>query len=109
MTARERLAALLAPDALAALEELVAERVTAAVAESENGERGSPWLSLREAAEYVGVSERTLERDVARGRLSSSTVGRRRLVHRDELDAYVRRGDGRGEAPATPARRPGGV
>src|SRR4029079_17714314 len=32
----------------------------------------------------------------------------RRLMHRDELDAYVR-GDAGGEGPATPPRRPRGV
>jgi excisionase family DNA binding protein len=51
---------------------------------------GSPWLSLRDAAEYVGLSERTLEREIARGRLRSSAVGRRRLLHRDELDRFAR-------------------
>jgi excisionase family DNA binding protein len=64
----------------------------------------TPWLSVQSAAERAGVSERSLERAIASGRLHSSTVGRRRLVHRDELAAYVRGGEG-GEAPATPPRR----
>jgi excisionase family DNA binding protein len=108
VTARERLAGVLAPDVLAALEELVAERVAAELeAATADGAR-SPWLSIRDAAERAGVAERTLERAIAAGRLRSSTVGRRRLVHRDHLDAYVR-GDGGGEAPATPPRRRRGV
>ena len=88
LTARERLAGLLAPDALAALDDLIAERVAELRPES-NG-HGSPWLSLADSAAYLSVSERTLERAIARGRLRTSTVGRRRLVHRDDLDAYAR-------------------
>ena len=106
-TARERLAAVLAPDLLDALEELVAERVAAELAAT-SAEPRSPWLSLGAAAERAGVSERSLERAIAAGRLQSSTIGRRRLVHRDHLDAYVS-GDGGGEAPATPPRRRSGV
>ena len=107
MSARDRLAAVLAPDLLDGLEELVAERVAAELAAA-SGEPRSPWLSLEAAAEHAGVSERSLERAIAAGRLRSSTIGRRRLVHRDHLDAYLR-GDGGGEAPATPPRRRSGV
>jgi excisionase family DNA binding protein len=108
VTARERLADILAPDLLDAIEELVAERVAAELAAGAPDDAGTPWLSMLAAAEHAGVSERSLERAIAARRLRSSTVGRRRLVHRDELDAYVR-GDGGGEAPATPPRRPKGV
>ncbi len=102
MTARERLQTLLAPEVLAALEELVAERVAAEIDSVADG-NGSPWLSLRQAAGYLGLSERTIERELSRGRLRSSTVGPRRLLHREELDAYVR-GDGGGRSAnhATP-------
>jgi excisionase family DNA binding protein len=51
---------------------------------------GSPWLSLDEAAEYVRLSRRTLEREIAKGCLRASAIGSRRLLHRDELDAYLR-------------------
>jgi len=91
VTARERLAAVLAPDVLDAFEELVAERVAHALAGTEN-DNGSPWLSVQEAAEYARVSERTLSRAIARGRVRSETCGRRRLLHRDEVDAYLRAG-----------------
>jgi excisionase family DNA binding protein len=107
VTARDRLAALLAPDVLAALEELVSERVAAAVATMPNG--GSPWLALDEAAAYLRVSERTLERLISKQRIRSTTLGRRRLLHRDDLDQYARSSDGGGEAPATPPRRREGV
>ena len=107
MNARDRLAAVLAPDVVAALEELVTEQVAEAAAAAGNGDR-SPWLSVRDAAGYLGVSERTLNREIARGRVRSETVGRRRILHRDELDNYMK-GDGGGVAPAAPPRRPEGV
>jgi excisionase family DNA binding protein len=87
VTARERLAVVLAPDVLDALEDLVAERL-ASIAPA--AEQRSPWFALDEAAEYLRVSDRTLERLIRRGRLPSTTVGRRRLVHRDALDALAR-------------------
>ena len=67
----------------------------------------SPWLSIADAAVYLGVSERTIERAIARGRLESSTIGSRRLLHRAELDAYVRAATGEEVAPTTPPRRRG--
>jgi len=107
VTAHDRLAAVLAPDVLAALEELVDERVDAKLA-GFSVDGSGPWLSMKAAAERAGVSERSLERAIGSCRLRSSTVGRRRLVHRDDLDTYVK-GDGGGEAPATPPRRRKGV
>jgi excisionase family DNA binding protein len=58
----------------------------------------SPWLALDEAATYLRVSERTLERRVKAGRLRSTTIGRRRLLHRDDLDALAENGGGGGES-----------
>ncbi len=73
-------------DAIAArAAELVLERIG-----NENGP-GSPWLSLPEAAQYLGVSKRQLQRLVARGKVRSTTVGRRRLLHRDDLDEAATR------------------
>jgi excisionase family DNA binding protein len=57
----------------------------------------SLWLSVTAAAAYLSVSERTIERAIERGRLRSSTLGRRRLIHRDDLDTLARsNGDGGG-------------
>jgi excisionase family DNA binding protein len=56
----------------------------------------SPWLALDEAAAYLRVSERTLERRIAGGRVRSTTIGRRRLLHRDDLDALAKSDGGRG-------------
>jgi hypothetical protein len=67
MTPRQRLATVLAPEALDALEKLVRELVTAKLAETVQNGHAAPWLSIREAAAYLGVSERTIEtRDCAR-------------------------------------------
>jgi excisionase family DNA binding protein len=67
----------------------------------------SPWFSLAEAARYVRVSQRTIQRLVERGRIRSMTVGRRRLLHRDDLDALVRAATGEDATPVTPSRRQG--
>jgi excisionase family DNA binding protein len=39
-----------------------------------------PWLSLSEAAELLGVNERTVRREVERGRLDHRRIGRRLLI-----------------------------
>ncbi len=101
-TPRARLARALAPEVVAALVQLVDERVAAASASADGG---SPWLSLDEAAAYLRLSQRTLERRIAKGRVRSTTVGRRRLLHRDDLDALAATGEE--VAPATPSRRRG--
>jgi excisionase family DNA binding protein len=72
-----------------------------------DADQASPWLSVTEAAEHLRVSERTLQRMAGRGRVRSSTIGRRRLYHRDDLDALARAATGEDVAPATPSRRRG--
>lgn len=88
MSPRERLLASLSPELVDAIEQLVAEGVAVALQSEQS--TGSPWLSLDEAAEYLRVSQRTLERRIARGSVRSSPIGRRRLIHRDDLDALAR-------------------
>ena len=39
-----------------------------------------PWLSVAEAADLLDVSERTVRREVARGRLPHRRLGRRLLI-----------------------------
>jgi excisionase family DNA binding protein len=92
----------LTDEQLAELAHQVAPLVLAELAEPGGP---SPWLSLAKGAEYLGVSERTIEREIARGRLRSATLGRRRLLHRDDLETLARSGDGGGIAPTTPPRR----
>lgn len=83
------LRALLSDDLVSALETLVDERVAAALAGHHAANPSSPWLGLATAAEYLGVSERTIARLLDRSRIRSTYLGRRRLVHRDDLDAYL--------------------
>lgn len=45
--------------------------------------------SIPEAAELLGVGRTTLYAEVAAGRLATVTIGRRRLVTRDAIDAYL--------------------
>jgi excisionase family DNA binding protein len=96
-----RLEAALAPEVVTALLALVDERLAAVTVPND----GSPWFSLDEAAAYLRVSERTLERLIARGKLPSTTLGRRRLVHRDHLDELGRATTGEETAPTAPPRR----
>jgi excisionase family DNA binding protein len=79
------------------LAELARQVAPLVLAELEPEVADSPWLSVTSAAGYLSVSERTIERAIERGRLRSSTLGRRRLLHRDDLDAFARsNGGGRG-------------
>ena len=80
---------LLAPDLITALEELVDHRVAAALEGWENGSEPA-WLTIQEAAARIRVSQRTVEREIQKGRIRTSTLGRRRLIHREDLDAAAR-------------------
>jgi excisionase family DNA binding protein len=81
------LRALLSAELVAALERLIDARIAAALAAQQPN--GSPWLTLEGAARYCFVSERTLSRMIERGQLRSTTIGRRRLMSRDDLDAFL--------------------
>ena len=47
------------------------------------------WLTLADAADYLSISQRTLERLIAKGEIRSAPVERRRIVKRDWLDEYA--------------------
>ena len=86
MTARDRLASALAPELLAALEQLVDERVAAALAETEPAD-GARWLTLEQAAERLGCSPDAVRMRAKRGRLESRRHDRRVYVSRMDVDA----------------------
>lgn len=46
-------------------------------------------FSITEAAELLGVGRTTLYNEVAAGRLPTVTIGRRRLITRTAVDAYL--------------------
>lgn len=60
------------------------------------------WLSQAEAAEYIGVAERTIRHYVAQGRLRAYRIDGSRLIRIDlnELDALL--------GPVTPDTSAGG-
>ena len=78
-------------DVAAILEAEIDRRVQAVLVGLDLDRDGSPWLSEDQAADYLGVSKRTVQRMVARKRVRSTTIGRRRLLHRDDLDRAVKR------------------
>lgn len=84
----------LGPEVVAAIEALVADRIAEALADLTAG-TAPDWLTITEAAEYVRVSERTIERRISEGRLDSTEIGRRRLIRRADLDAIGERRRGR--------------
>jgi excisionase family DNA binding protein len=100
--------ALLSAELAAALWQLVDERVAAALESQGVPDAGTPWLTIAEAAERLRISERQLHRWLERGRVRSSAIGRRRLLHRDDLDELARSGDGGGSSAnhSTPSPRP---
>ena len=107
LATRDRLAAVVSAELVELLEALVDERVAEALAAAAGSANDSPWLSVLDAAHYLGLSERTMERAIAKGRVRSTAVGRRRLLHRDDLDALVKATSGEEIAPTTPPRRRG--
>jgi excisionase family DNA binding protein len=90
------LARLLSADLVAEIERIVDSRIeeTLAARGGENG--GSPWLTVGEAGENLRVSERQVHRLLTRGRIRSTCIGRRRLLHRDDLDSFLRGGAAEG-------------
>lgn len=77
---RERLAALLAPDALDALEALVAEHVAAELARIDARDSGPRWLTVEQAAERLACSPAAVRMRASRGRLATRRQGRRVYV-----------------------------
>jgi len=64
----------------------------------------SPWLSVREAAAYLRLSEGSVRQMIRRGTLASYKVEGRRLIRRADLDDVVL--EHPNKAPAT-RQRPG--
>jgi hypothetical protein len=86
MSPRDRLAAVLAPDLLEALEELVTERVAAEMARLNAGDAGPRWLTLEQAAERLGCTPAAVRMRAARGRLQTRHHGRRVYVAAESVD-----------------------
>jgi len=66
----------------------VATRVAAEVAHRIASEASSPWMAMEEAIAYTRIPAGTFRKWVAAGRIPAHG-GRRKLFHRDELDAVL--------------------
>jgi len=86
VTGRDRLEAVFAPELLAALEQIVDERVAAALAETAPAGDGPRWLTLEQAAERLACSPDAVRMRAKRGRLESRRHGRRVYVSRASVD-----------------------
>jgi excisionase family DNA binding protein len=85
VTARERLGLALSPELLAALEDLVDERVAEAFASSARSD-GLRWLTVEQAAERLSCSSDAVRMRVKRGRLEHRRQGRRLYVSAEAVD-----------------------
>jgi hypothetical protein len=100
----------LAPEAVAAIEELVEQRATDIVErrlDAAQLTQRKPWLTVREAAVMLGCSEVAVRHRVRRGRLQGRFQGRRLYVATGsivDLGAYAA-DPRRGTSTTTPARR----
>jgi excisionase family DNA binding protein len=86
VSARERLARALGPDLLELLDEYVDQRVQAALAAREAERR---WLTVAEAAQYLGVSTKAIYHRVAGGTVPYTRHGRRVLIDRVAYDRML--------------------
>jgi excisionase family DNA binding protein len=62
-------------------------------------------FSPREFSALTGLSLRTTTKLIASGELKSIRVGRRRLVHRDELERFARRNHSTAPQPVLVLRK----
>src|SRR4051794_24812666 len=89
---------------LAPLAERVAQHVVEVVREQIELERRTPWMLMEEAIAYTRVPAGTFRKWVADGRVPAHG-GKRKLFHRDELDAALGYGSsGPSVPPAVPLR-----
>jgi excisionase family DNA binding protein len=65
----------------------IAERAAALVAVGQP--ECSPWLNVAEAAEHLRCGKDRIYDLIALGKLHPRRDGRRVLLHRDDLDAYI--------------------
>jgi excisionase family DNA binding protein len=72
-----------------ALVEQIARRAADLLAERQPSNGLSPWLSAPEAAERLRCNSDRIYDLIALGKLKPRRDGRRVLLHRDDLDAYL--------------------
>lgn len=92
----------------AALEEFVRAVVREELSQAEtvSAPPAQAWFTVEEAAAYLRVSKRTLERLVASGEVRSSTTERRRIIRCAWLDEFAAARE-EAEPTTSPRRRKG--
>jgi excisionase family DNA binding protein len=80
------LSEMFSPALVAALEQLVDERVAAALAALDAADNGARWLTLAQAAELLGSTPDAVRMRCKRGRLEHRRQGRRVYVSRESVD-----------------------
>ena len=83
---RARLLAVLAPDVVDALDELIVEMVRAELDARAQVLNGRKWLTVAEAGERLGCSADAVRMRVARGHLEHRRQGRRLYVAAASID-----------------------
>jgi excisionase family DNA binding protein len=83
-----RLGRIFGPDTLELLAEFVRDQVDATIVERERERR---WLSVADAADYLGMSEKGIRRRVERGTVAYTRHGSRILIDRRALDDELAR------------------
>jgi excisionase family DNA binding protein len=78
----------LSPEARDELRRFVREEIEAALCLTGDARR---WLTVRETATYLGVTETAVRRRIARGRIPTKRQGRSVLIDREELDRILER------------------
>jgi excisionase family DNA binding protein len=87
-----RLLAVLSPELVQAIEELVDERVCERLDRVAGAsDSASPWLSVVEAAVLLRCKRQRVDDLLSQGRLARYKDGSRTLVSRIELDEYLRK------------------
>lgn len=82
----EGLALFLGPHALQLLDARIEAKVQEILASRERGR----WLTVKAAAEYLGLSEKSIRRRIERGEIAVTRQGRRVLVDGLALDRELR-------------------
>jgi len=69
----------------------LAQRIAAAISESEATSSLSPWLDVERAAEYLGCSSERIRKLIARHQIPfhQERAGGRIFLHRRELDDWL--------------------
>src|SRR4051812_5614677 len=98
--AREQLLAAFSPETVAAIEALI----EAQGAPDLSNQASSPWLTLAQAAEYLHVSLKTVERRRDAGDLRAVCLDRHWLTRAEWLDDYVLSGGRGGDSADRSAR-----